>query len=126
MKEPVFNPGGIAALIVIVVTIAFCFWYGTYVRAWIDSGSWGLLALAGLAPFVLGYFVGDERDRADYHKAFNWLARCFGARSRADVHSDQSHLESGRLHRVDRLSLDDGSQEPKAPEHIDRDRFRAQ
>ncbi|WP_041921476.1 hypothetical protein [Hyphomicrobium denitrificans] len=80
MREPVFNPGGIAALVVIIGTLAFCFWYGSYVRSWIDSGSWWLLALAGVAPFVLGYFVGDARDREDYHRIFNWLARKFGSR----------------------------------------------
>lgn len=80
MREPVFNPGGIAALIVVVGTISFCFWYGTWVRAVIESGSWYIYALMLLAPFVLGYFVGDERDREDYHKLFNWLGRMFGSR----------------------------------------------
>ena len=80
MREPVFNPGGIAALIVIVGTVSFCFWYGTWVKAVIASGSWFVLGLLFLAPFVAGYFIGDANDRADYHKFFSWLARKFGAR----------------------------------------------
>lgn len=80
MREPVFNPGGIAALIVIVGTVAFCFWYGTWVKAVIESGSWVTYGLMFLAPFVAGYFIGDETDRADYRKFFNWIARKFGAR----------------------------------------------
>ena len=80
MREPVFNPGGIAALIVIVGTFAFCFWYGTWVKAVIESGSWLLFRLLFLAPFVA--FISDERDRADYHRLFNWVAREFGSDNR--------------------------------------------
>lgn len=80
MREPVFNPGGVAVLVVVVATISICAWYGTWVRAVIDSGSWYLFALMLLAPVVLGYFVGNERDREDYHKIFSWFARKFGSR----------------------------------------------
>lgn len=80
MREPVFNPGGIAALVVIIGTLAFCFWYAPVVRAVIDSGSWLTYGLLFLAPFVAGYFIGDANDRADYHKFFNWVARKFGSR----------------------------------------------
>jgi hypothetical protein len=80
MREPVFNPGGLAVLVIVVGTISICFWYGTVVRAVIDSGLWLIFAPMLVAPFVLGYFVGDARDRADYHKLFSWIARKFGSR----------------------------------------------
>ena len=32
----------------------------------IESGSWVTYGLMFLAPFVAGYFIGDETDRADY------------------------------------------------------------
>ena len=38
----------------IVGTVAFCFWYGTWVKAVIESGSWLLFGLLFLAPFVAG------------------------------------------------------------------------
>jgi len=80
MKEPVFNPGGVAALVVIVGTLAICFWWGALLKAVMNSGSWLVLGLMFLAPLALGYFVGDARDRADYHRIFNWVARKFGSR----------------------------------------------
>ena len=43
-------------MIVIVGTVAFCFWYGTWVKAVIESGSWLLFGLLFLAPFVAVLF----------------------------------------------------------------------
>ena len=42
-------------------------------RSIIESGS--LLWMSGLVvfPLALGYVVGNAEDRADYHKAIDWL-----------------------------------------------------
>ncbi len=67
-------------LVVIVGTLTFCYFYAHWAKAAIESQSWWILGLMALFPFVLGYIVGDQNDRADYHKFFNWVARKFGSR----------------------------------------------
>lgn len=63
----------------LVVAVAFAavvggtYWYGSFVRGLIEQGSWFWLSGCAVLPFVLGYIVGDEADRADYHRFGYWL-----------------------------------------------------
>ena len=67
-------------LIVIVATLTFCYFYAHLAASVIDSHSWFIFGLMALFPFVLGYMVGDENDRADYHRLKDWLLQKFGLR----------------------------------------------
>lgn len=60
-------------LAIIIGFFGFLFWYAGLARSIIESGS--LLWISGLVvlPLGLGYIVGNAEDRADYHKAIDWL-----------------------------------------------------
>ena len=55
-------------LIVFLLTTAFVVIYTPFVRSIVESGSWGIYAGLIVGTFALGYLVGDEEDRADYHR----------------------------------------------------------
>lgn len=59
---------------------AFLFWYAGFIGSLIDSGSWIWFSGFLVLPLVLGYIVGDERDRADYHRLRDWLVAKLGSR----------------------------------------------
>ena len=60
-------------LVILIGFFGFLFWYAGMARSIIEYGS--LLWMSGLVvfPFALGYVVGNAEDRADYHKAIDWL-----------------------------------------------------
>ncbi len=55
-------------LIVFLLTTAFVVVYTPFVRWIVESGSWGIYAGLIVGTFALGYVVGDEEDRAEYHR----------------------------------------------------------
>lgn len=67
----------IAFLVFFALLIGFSYSYASFARSIIDSGSWFWLAMLFVAPFVLGYIVGNSEDRAEYHrvghKFMGWL-----------------------------------------------------
>lgn len=67
-------------LVILIGLVASCAAYAVFLSGLIESGSWHWLALMFVWPFVLGYFVGDENDRADYHRISDWLAEKLGLR----------------------------------------------
>lgn len=67
-------------LAILILFFGFLFWYAGLARSIIESGS--LLWISGLIifPLALGYAVGNAEDRADYHKATDWLLAKLGLR----------------------------------------------
>lgn len=61
-------------LLVVVIVFAFAIWYGGFLKGLIADGSWGWMSLMFVWPFFLAYWVGDEDDRADFHKIRDWIA----------------------------------------------------
>ena len=62
-------------LLAVMIVFAFAIWYGGVLKSIVTSGSWGWYALMLVWPFVLAYYVGDEADRADFHKIRDWILK---------------------------------------------------
>lgn len=60
-------------LIALLIVFAFAIWYGGVLKGIVSDGSWGWYSLLLIWPIVLAYYVGDEADRADYHKIRDWF-----------------------------------------------------
>lgn len=61
-------------LIALLILIAFAIWYGGVLRSLVADGSWWWMSLMFVWPFVLAYYVGDDADRADFHKIRDWVS----------------------------------------------------
>ncbi len=61
-------------LLALLILLALSVQYGGFLKSLLASGSWGWLSLMFVWPFVLAYVVGNEADRADFHKIRDWLA----------------------------------------------------
>ncbi len=61
-------------LLSLMILLAISVWYGGFLKSLLASSSWGWLSLMFVWPFVLAYVVGNEADRADFHKIRDWLA----------------------------------------------------
>ncbi len=72
---------GMRGLIGIIITMSVLYWYGGVLDGWLKSenGNWWFL-FAMTWPLVLAYYVGDDEDRADFHKIRDWLLSFFRAR----------------------------------------------
>lgn len=54
--------------LIIAITMTVAIFYGHLAKNAIDAGAYFWIPIMLILPFILGYFVGDEADKADYHR----------------------------------------------------------
>jgi hypothetical protein len=57
----------------VVIVFGFAYFYAVFLKTLFMEGPWYWIALMFVWPFVLAYYVGDDEDRADFHRIRDWL-----------------------------------------------------